>query len=272
MPSRLIVQHSQSQLPEVILTGGPSSRFAGHLNSWQQQAHQDRDDGNHDQQLHQSKSCVLSVRPRSHAQARRFRVIPAVAVRLTVEKKSCLQCHSPNCLRFKHNAPSRSQHRDSRLQERAVLPFFPETLVSKSRFTLGNAHTCPSGYRWLSGLGHRLAAKYKCGSSRIWLAHEVLYATRIPVRHRLPRFINGARHRRKSRDSSVQGPIQNLKLCRSTRLKMSIYPTTVLKPTLVRVVIIESRFPTLEAISCVGHCETKSCSQSLRYCLRPWGS
>ena len=51
-----VVQHGQAELLEIVLALAAAGRFAGRLNRRQQQGDEDADDGDHDQQLNQSKS------------------------------------------------------------------------------------------------------------------------------------------------------------------------------------------------------------------------
>jgi len=47
---------SDADLAEVVRATGAAGRFAGGLDRWQEQRHQDADDGDHYQQFHQGKT------------------------------------------------------------------------------------------------------------------------------------------------------------------------------------------------------------------------
>jgi hypothetical protein len=50
------VDHTQRQLLEIVLALHPASRLPRHLHRWQEQRHENANDGNHNEQLDECKS------------------------------------------------------------------------------------------------------------------------------------------------------------------------------------------------------------------------
>jgi hypothetical protein len=59
---RVVVVNRQPQLLEIIAAAHPTSCFPGCLHCWQQQPHQNANNGNDHQKLHQSETFRLNAK------------------------------------------------------------------------------------------------------------------------------------------------------------------------------------------------------------------
>ena len=55
----VVIQQGQSLLSKMVLAGGPACRLSRRLNGREQQSHQDTNDRDDDQQLHERKTTTM---------------------------------------------------------------------------------------------------------------------------------------------------------------------------------------------------------------------
>jgi hypothetical protein len=60
--SRLKLQNAVANLLEIVLALRPPGRFAGRLHGRHEQRHQEPEDGDHAEQLHERKAAATAVR------------------------------------------------------------------------------------------------------------------------------------------------------------------------------------------------------------------